>query len=344
MTKEIKIKDLKIGGNNKILIQSMTTTSPLDVQATINQIINLEKAGCEIVRVTIPCMKAADNLPKILEQINIPLVADIHFDYKLAIASIKNGVHKIRFNPGNIGSEKNVKLLTDYAKDYNVPVRVGVNSGSIEKEFLNSNYNSYEKLVKSALKHVKILEKHSFYDIVISVKSSSVIDTVKAYQQISKIVDYPLHLGVTEAGTFNMAIVKSSIGIGSLLLNDIGDTIRVSITGDPVLEIKAAQNILKAVGKMPYTEIVSCPTCGRCKYDMFSFVKEIEKMTENNKKPLKIAVMGCVVNGPGEAKEADIGIAGGDSKMVIFKKGEIIKTVDKDKALSEFKNELINLI
>jgi len=344
MTKEINIKNVKIGAGNKIAVQSMTNTSPLDSIATVNQILSLEKAGCDIVRVTVPSLQAADKLPEILKSIHIPLVADIHFDYKLAIASIKNGVHKIRFNPGNIGNQNNLKLLTDYAKDYKVPMRIGVNSGSLEKEYIDSNLSPSDKLVNSALKHVRLLEKQSFYDIVISVKSSTVKTTIEAYEKLSKLTDYPLHLGVTEAGTYDMAIVKSSIGIGALLLKDIGDTIRVSITGNPVLEIKAAQDILKATGNMQYVEIISCPTCGRCKYDLFSFVKEIEKIVNNIQKPLKIAIMGCVVNGPGEAKDADIGIAGGEGKMVIFKKGKVIKTVNTENALDEFKIELNKII
>lgn len=344
MTRKVKIKNIEIGGGSPIAIQSMTNTSPLDYLATVNQILELEKVGCDIVRVTIPSMESADLLPLIIKKINIPLVADIHFDYKLAIASIKNGANKIRFNPGNIGSERNLEYLVSCAKDYDVPVRIGVNSGSVEKDFLNIGLSEYMQLCESALKHVRLLEKYSFYNTVISVKSSSVKNTINAYEHISKVTDYPLHIGVTEAGTYEMAVVKSSVGIGSLLVKDIGDTIRVSITGDPVLEIKTAQNILKSIGKMNYIEIVSCPTCGRCKYDILSFINEIEKITKNSKKVLKIAVMGCVVNGPGEAKEADIGIAGGDGKMSIFKKGKIIKTIETQNALNEFIKELKELL
>jgi (E)-4-hydroxy-3-methylbut-2-enyl-diphosphate synthase len=344
MTKVIKIKNLKIGGGNNIAVQSMTNTSPLDAMATVKQIKDLEYAGCDIVRVAVPSQEAADKLPQIIKEIKIPLVADIHFDWRLAVSSIKNGANKIRINPGNIGSANNLKYITDCAKEYNVPIRVGANSGSLEKEFIGIGLTPSQQLVKSALKSVKLLEKTSFYDIVISVKSSSVKHMVEAYEQISKLTDYPLHLGVTEAGTYEMAMVKSAVGIGALLIKDIGDTIRVSVTGDPLLEIKAAQNILKACGKMPYPEIISCPTCGRCNYDIQSFITETEGVIKNIKKSLKIAIMGCVVNGPGEAKEADIGIAGGKDKMAIFSKGRIIKTVDSKNALEEFKKELNKLI
>lgn len=345
MTKEINIGKIKIGGNNKIAVQSMTNTSPLDAEKTILQINQLENAGFDIIRVAVPSKQAADLLPKIIKNINLPLVADIHFDYKLAVSSIKNGASKIRINPGNIGNENNIKYLADCAKEYNVPIRVGANSGSIEKEFTGLGLPVYKQLAESALKHVRLLEKFSFNDIVISVKSSSVKDTIEAYEYISKLTEYPLHLGVTEAGTYKAALVKSAIGIGSLLIKGIGDTIRVSITGDPLQEIEAAKSILKAAGKMPHAEIISCPTCGRCNYDMLSFVNQTEDLIKDIIKPLKIAVMGCVVNGPGEAKDADIGIAGGgENKMAIFCKGKILKTVSTENAFNEFTKELKKLI
>lgn len=344
MTRKVLIKDVPIGGGSPVIIQSMTTTVPSDVEETVNQIERLRSAGCDIVRITVPDIENAKYIGEIIKSTDAPLVADIHFDYRIAVECIKNGIHKIRFNPGNIGSRNNVEYLVKCAKDHGVPIRVGVNSGSIEKEFASSPLSTAQKLCESALKHVRLLEEFSFYDTVISVKSSSVLTTIEAYEYISKLVDYPLHLGVTEAGPYEMGIVKSAIGIGALLVKGIGDTIRVSITGDPVQEVKAAQNILRALGKMPHAEIVSCPTCGRCNYELEEFVEKVGELVGDIKKDIKIAVMGCVVNGPGEAREADIGIAGGDGRMAIFKKGQVVKSVSREEALDEFIRELKTLL
>lgn len=344
MTRKVFVKDIPIGGGSPIAIQSMTTMPPSDVEGTINQIERLKAAGCHIVRIAVPNLDEARYVSEIIRRTDMPIVADIHFDYRIAIECIKRGVHKIRFNPGNIGSRKNVEYLVNCAKEHGVPIRVGVNSGSIEKEIAGSSLTAAQKLCESALKHVRLLEEFSFYDTVISVKSSSVITTIEAYEYISKLVDYPLHVGVTEAGTYESALVKSAIGIGALLAKGIGDTIRVSITGDPVQEVVAAQNILKALGKMPHPEIVSCPTCGRCNYDLEGFVGKVQQVLQGVGKDIKVAVMGCVVNGPGEAMDADIGIAGGDGKAAIFRKGKVVKSVSQDRALDEFIKELKTLL
>jgi (E)-4-hydroxy-3-methylbut-2-enyl-diphosphate synthase len=344
MTRKVFVKDVPIGGGSPIAIQSMTITVPSDVKGTIDQIERLKAAGCHIVRIAVPDLEEAKFVGEIIRRTDMPIVADIHFDYRIAIECIKSGIHKIRFNPGNIGSRRNVEYLVKCAKEHGVPIRVGVNSGSIEKEFADRPFTAAQKLCESALKHVRLLEEFSFYDTVISVKSSSVITTIEAYEYISKLADYPLHVGVTEAGPYEFAIVKSAIGIGALLAKGIGDTIRVSITGDPVREVKAAQNILKALGKMPHPEIVSCPSCGRCNYDLEGFVGKVQKMLEGVDKDIKVAIMGCVVNGPGEAKDADIGIAGGSGRAAIFKKGRVVKSVSQKQALDEFIKELKSLL
>lgn len=338
-TKEIKVGNLKIGGNNPIIIQSMTNTSTSDVEKTVKQIKELEKKGCQLVRVTINNIEAARAIKEIKRNISIPLVADIHFDYKLALLAIENGIDKLRINPGNIGSADNIKLLVNAAKKKNIPIRIGVNSGSIEKEILKKyGKPTTEALVESAMYHVKLLEKYNFFDIVVSLKSSDVRMMLEAYRRISFLIDYPLHLGVTEAGTKFQGTIKSAIGIGSLLAEGIGDTIRVSLTENPIEEIKVAKEILKVLGFLDMgVEIISCPTCGRTEIDLISLAKQVEKEYENKKNKFKIAVMGCVVNGPGEAREADYGIAAGKGIGILFRKGKIIKKVKENKLLEELK-------
>lgn len=345
-TRQINVGNVKIGGNAPVVIQSMTNTDTKDIKATLEQIEELYKAGCQIVRCAVVDNEAVSALSKICEKSPIPVVADIHFDYKLAINSISAGVQKVRINPGNIGSEERVKKVVSHAKLKKIPIRIGVNSGSVEKEILKK-YGSPtpEALVESAMYHASLLEKFDFDDICLSMKSSSVKDTIRAYQIASEKTNYPLHIGVTEAGTEYMGTIKSAIGIGGLLALGIGDTIRVSLTDSPVKEIYAAHAILKAVGLNDNgVQIISCPTCGRTKIDLINIAKEVEDKTAKIKgKKLKIAVMGCAVNGPGEAKEADIGIAGGDGKGIIFKKGEIIKTVRQENLVDALMNEINSL-
>lgn len=336
MTKVIKIGNVEIGGGNKIAIQSMTNTKTSDVDNTVYQIKKLSDAGCDIVRMAITDTDDAKAIKTIKQNTHIPLVADIQFDYRLAIASIENGIDKIRINPGNIGTQEKVKAIVDCAKSHNIPIRVGVNSGSIEKEFLQSYGRSATALAESALKSVSILENLGFYDIVISVKSSDVKMMIDACRIIAQKSQYPQHLGVTEAGLYESALIKSAIGIGSLLIDNIGDTIRVSVTGDSVEEIAAAKKILRYSGKdNNFVEIVSCPTCGRCKVDLFNLATQAQKRLEHIQRPVKVAIMGCPVNGPGEAKGADFGITGGDGKGIIFEKGEIVKIVKENELLDE---------
>ncbi|MBR0105546.1 MAG: flavodoxin-dependent (E)-4-hydroxy-3-methylbut-2-enyl-diphosphate synthase [Firmicutes bacterium] len=343
-TRTVDIGGVKIGGDNPVAIQSMCNTDTRNVPETVNQVKKLEKKGCEIIRVAVPDMEAASALKKIKSQISIPLVADIHFDYKLALASMENGADKIRINPGNIGSAEKVKAVVNMAKDMNIPIRIGVNAGSLEKELLEKYGVSEKSLVQSALKEVSILEKLNFENIVISVKTSSVPMTVKAYSMLSDMTDYPLHIGVTESGTPYNGVIKSSVGIGTLLMMGIGDTIRVSLTGDPLDEIRAAKSILKAAGIRNFgAELISCPTCGRTQIDLISLAEKVEKEIENIDKPIKVAVMGCVVNGPGEAKEADIGICGGKGEGLIIKKGEIIKKLPEKELLSALMEEIKGL-
>ncbi|MDD7391331.1 MAG: flavodoxin-dependent (E)-4-hydroxy-3-methylbut-2-enyl-diphosphate synthase [Fusobacteriaceae bacterium] len=339
-SKLLKIGNISMGGNSNIIIQSMTNTNTADIKATIAQINELEKAGCQLVRVTVNNLKAAEAIKEIKKEINIPLVADIHFDYKLALLAIENGIDKLRINPGNIGSDENVEKVVLAAKEKKIPIRIGVNSGSIEKEILEKyGKPCTEALVESAMYHVKLLEKFGFYDIVISLKSSNVRMMIDAYRKISKLTDYPLHLGVTEAGTKFQGTVKSAIGIGSLLIDGIGDTMRVSLTENPVEEIKVAKEILKVLDLSDEgVEIISCPTCGRTEIDLINLAKQVEKEFEDEKRKFSIAVMGCVVNGPGEAKEADYGIAAGRGTGILFKKGEIIKKVPEKDLLEELKN------
>jgi len=346
ITREVKIGNKKIGGNNPILVQSMTNTDTHDIEKTIEQIRRLEAEGCDIIRVAVPDMEAAEAIKEIKKNINIPLVADIHFDYRLAIKSIENGVDKIRINPGNIGREENIKKVVEIAKERGIPIRIGVNSGSLEKEILHKYKGiTAEAVVESALKSVLILEKLGFYDIVISLKTPNVPLTIEAYKLASSKVDYPLHVGITEAGTIEAGTIKSAIGIGTLLYLGIGDTIRVSLTGDPVHEVRVGRQILRSLGLLKEgVEVISCPTCGRTKIDLIKLAQEVEKRTRHIKKPLKVAVMGCVVNGPGEAKEADIGIAGGDGEGVIFKKGKVYKKVKEEELIEELTKEIEKLL
>lgn len=335
-TREIKIGNLFMGGDNPVIIQSMTNTPTEDIEKTVEQIKELEKEGCQLVRVTVNTEKAAEAIKFIKEKINIPLVADIHFDYRLALKAMENGIDKLRINPGNIGDDEKVKMVVEKAKELNIPIRIGVNSGSVEKKILEKYGKvTADGMVESAMYHVRLLEKYDFHNIVISLKSSNVKMMVDAYRKISELVDYPLHLGVTEAGTEFQGTVKSSIGIGSLLVDGIGNTIRVSLTENPVEEIKVAKEILKVLGLREGVEIVSCPTCGRTQIDLIGLAKKVEKEFGNIEKNIKIAVMGCVVNGPGEAKEADIGVAGGKGEGLLFKKGEVVKKVKEEEILEE---------
>ena len=343
-TRVIQIGKRKIGGGNPIAIQSMTNTKTEDVEATVAQILALEAAGCEIIRCAVPTMEAAEALTEIKKLIHIPLVADIHFDYKLAIAAIEHGADKIRINPGNIGDISRVKAVVDKAKEYNVPIRVGVNSGSLEKELVEK-YNGVtaEGIVESALDKVHIIEELGYENIVVSIKSSDVMMCVKAHELISQKCDYPLHIGITESGTVLSGNIKSSVGLGIMLYQGIGDTIRVSLTGDPLEEIKSAKLILKTLGlRKGGIEVVSCPTCGRTKIDLIGLANQVENMVADIPLDIKVAVMGCVVNGPGEAKEADIGIAGGIGEGLLIKKGQIIKKVKEEELLETLRQELLN--
>lgn len=343
-TKIIKIGDKLIGGGSPIMIQSMTNTHTEDVEATIKQILRLEKAGCDIIRCTVPTIEAAHAIKEIKKQIHIPLVADIHFDYKMAIAAMENGADKIRINPGNIGSTDKIKAVVDVAKSRNIPIRVGVNSGSLEKDIVEK-YNGVtaKGLVESALDKVKIIEDLGYDNLVISIKSSDVLMCVKAHELIAEQTNYPLHVGITESGTIFSGSIKSSIGLGLILNQGIGDTIRVSLTDDPVREVEAAKLILRTLGlRKGGIEVVSCPTCGRTRIDLIGLASRVEELVKNYDLDIKIAVMGCVVNGPGEAKEADLGIAGGDGCGVLIKHGEVVKKCDEDKLLSVLKEELDN--
>lgn len=344
-TRIIKIGDRVIGGGNPILIQSMTNTRTDDVKATVDQIKRLEMAGCDIVRCTVPDIQSALAIKEIKKQISIPLVADIHFDYKMAIAAMENGADKIRINPGNIGGMDNVKAVVEVAKSMNIPIRVGVNSGSLEKNLVEKYHGvTAEGIVESALDKVKMIEDLGYENLVISIKSSNVLMCVKAHELIDKQTDYPLHVGITESGTLYSGNIKSSIGLGMILGSGIGDTIRVSLTGDPVEEIKTAKLVLRTLGlRKGGIEVVSCPTCGRTKIDLIGLANEVETMVSKyDNLDIKVAVMGCAVNGPGEAKEADIGIAGGIAQGLLIKKGEIIKKVPENELLSTLEEELKN--
>ena len=325
-------------------IQSMTNTKTEDVQATVAQILALEKAGCEIIRCAVPTMEAAEALREIKKEIHIPLVADIHFDYRLAIAAIENGADKIRINPGNIGSRDRIQAVVDKAKEYQVPIRVGVNSGSLEKELVEKYGKvTAEGLVESALDKVRLIEEMGYDKLVVSIKSSDVLMCVRAHELIADVCPYPLHVGITESGTVTAGNIKSSIGLGLILHQGIGDTIRVSLTGDPVEEIRSAKLILKTLGlRKGGIEVVSCPTCGRTKIDLIGLANQVEQMVEDIPLDIKVAVMGCVVNGPGEAKEADIGIAGGIGEGLLIKKGEIVKKVKEEELLETLRQELLH--
>ncbi len=344
-TKTLSVGGVVLGGGARVKIQSMTTTKTADIAATVAQIAALERAGCEIIRGAVADEADALAIRQVVEQIHIPFVADIHFSPKLAVMAIENGAAKVRINPGNIGGEKEIAYVADCIKAHKIPVRVGANTGSIEKGFLQKYGKSAEALVESALYNVGVLEKYGVNDIVVSVKASSVKLTVEAYRLLASRTQYPLHLGVTEAGTTEMGVVKSAVGIGSLLLDGIGDTLRVSLTDDPVQEVYAAQNILRACGlEEDFVEVVSCPTCGRCAWDSMALANEVFAFTRGYKKRAKIAVMGCVVNGPGEAKDADLGIAGGNGSCLIFKKGEPYKKVAAENAKEEFFKEIRDLL
>ena len=345
-TKVIQIGDRKIGGGNPVLIQSMCNTKTEDVEATVAQILKLEAAGCEIIRVAVPTMEAAAAIREIKKQIHIPLVADIHFDYRLAIAAIESGADKIRINPGNIGSKDRVQAVVEVAKQYGVPIRVGVNSGSLEKELIEKYGGvTAEAIVESAKKQIALIEEFGYDNIVVSIKSSDVLMCVKAHELIAKECRYPLHVGITESGTLLSGNIKSSVGLGIILYEGIGDTIRVSLTGDPVEEIKSAKLILKALKlRKGGIEVVSCPTCGRTKIDLIGLANQVETMVaEFDDMDIKVADMGCVVNGPGEAREADIGIAGGIGEGLLIKKGEVLRKVPENELLAALREELLKM-
>ncbi len=343
-TRTVKIGDRIIGGGNPVLIQSMTNTRTEDAEATTAQILRLEKAGCEIVRCTVPTMEAALALKKIKKKIHIPLVADIHFDYKMAIAAMENGADKIRINPGNIGGTERIRAVVDTARERGIPIRVGVNSGSLEKELVEKYHGvTAEGLVESALDKVRIIEELGYDNLVISIKSSDVMMCARAHELIAGQTDYPLHVGITEAGTLFSGNIKSAVGLGIILSQGIGDTIRVSLTGDPVEEIKSAKLILKTLGlRRGGIEVVSCPTCGRTKIDLIRLANQVETMAAEYPLDIKVAVMGCVVNGPGEAKEADIGIAGGIGEGLLIRHGEVVKKLPEGELLEALRQELEN--
>ena len=345
-TRVISVGGVLMGGDNPVRIQSMTNTKTEDIDATVSQILRLEAAGCELVRCTIPTPEAAKAVKEIKKRIHIPLIGDIHFDHRLAIAAIENGIDKIRINPGNIGSADKVKQVVDAARERNIPIRVGVNGGSLEKDMLEK-YGGVtpEGIAESALNQVKIIEDLGYDNLVISIKSSDVIKSIEAHKIIAGKTDYPLHIGITEAGTLWAGNIKSSVGLGIILYEGIGNTIRVSLTGDPVEEIYSARLILKSLGlKDDFATVVSCPTCGRTEVDIITLAKQVEDMVRDINRDIKIAVMGCVVNGPGEARDADLGIAGGKGEGLLFKKGEILRKVPEDALLSELKAELDKML
>lgn len=341
-TRQIHIGKIKIGGDAPISVQSMTNTKTTDTTATIAQIKKLAAAGCDIVRVAVPDMSAAENIDKLKENTSMPLIADIHFDYRLALTAIERGVDALRINPGNIGSRDRVEKVVRAAKPKGIPIRIGVNAGSLDKKLLEKyGHATAEAMVESALQHIRILEELDFHDIKISLKANDVPLTIAAYRLMSDTVDYPLHLGITEAGTVNSGIIKSSVGIGTLLAEGIGDTLRVSLTGDPVNEVKTANEILKSLNLREYgPTLVSCPTCGRCNIDLPSIAEQVEKKLSSIAKPIKVAVMGCVVNGPGEAKDADLGIAGGKGEGLLFRKGKIVRKISEENLIQELFQEI----
>lgn len=344
-TKKVKVGNIFVGGDAPVSVQSMLNKPAHDIEASVMQAVELEKAGCQIIRGAVPDMDAVRLIPALKEAVSVPIVADIHFDYRLAVEAVAAGVDKVRINPGNIGSDDRVKAVVDACRAKNIPIRIGVNSGSVEKEIL-AKYGAPtpEAMAESAMYHVSLLEKFDFDDIIISIKSSSVENMIYAYETVAQRCDYPLHLGVTEAGTARMGLIKSSAGIGSLLMHGIGDTIRVSLTDDPVNEVYAGLDILKALGLAENSvRIVSCPTCGRTKIDLIKVANEVETALKDCKKNINVAVMGCIVNGPGEAREADIGIAGGDGCAMLFKKGEILRKIDEKDIVAELLKEIEKL-
>lgn len=342
--REIKIGNITIGGSNPIAVQSMLNTPASDAEACVQQALRLEKAGCEIIRTAVPDLDCVNTIYKLKENLSVPVVADIHFDYRIALECAEAGVDKIRINPGNIGSDDRVKAVADKCRLKGIPIRIGVNSGSLEKEILAKHgAPTPEALAESAMYHVGLLKKFDFEDIVISLKSSDVRKSVEAYSIVADMCDYPLHIGITEAGTERMGIIKSCAGLGAMLINGIGDTIRISLTADPEKEVDAAYDLLRALDmRQKGVRFVSCPTCGRTKIDLISLAAEAEKRLKNCNKNITVAIMGCIVNGPGEAREADIGIAGGDGCGLIFRKGEIVRKVDADKLLNELIKEIDN--
>lgn len=337
----VNIGGVKIGGSNPVAIQSMCNTDTRDVKSTVSQILKLEDAGCEIIRVAVPDMAAAEAVKEIKKQIHIPLVVDIHFDYRLALECMKNGADKVRINPGNIGDRERVKQVVETAKSGGIPIRIGVNGGSLDKRLLEKHGGvTADALVESAMEHVAILDELNFNDIVVSIKVSDVPTTLAAYRRFNEVSDIPLHIGVTEAGTLRSGTIKSSVGIGTLLAEGIGDTMRVSLTADPIEEIYAAYEIQRVLGLREGVKLISCPTCGRTQINLIDIANEVEKRIAKIEKPIKVAVMGCAVNGPGEAREADIGIAGGNGVGLIFKKGEILRKVPEDRIIDELMNEI----
>ncbi len=345
-TRSVTVGSVTIGGNFPISIQSMTNTDTRDIDATVSQIKRLEESGCELVRVAVPDTEAAQAVKSIKSQIKIPLIADIHFDYRLAVESIRNGADKIRINPGNIGDTNKIRKVVDAANHAGIPIRVGVNSGSLEKDILN-RYGGVtpEALVQSALNNAAVIEDMGFKDIVLSIKASDVSTTIAAYRLISEKTEHPLHIGITEAGTMFRGTIKSAVGLGALLAEGIGDTLRVSLTGDPVEEVRVGIEILKALGiRKQGIELISCPTCGRCRVNLIEIADRIEQALSNMTKPLKVAVMGCAVNGPGEARDADIGVACGDGCGLIFKEGNILRKVPEDRIVEELLEEIKHLV
>lgn len=345
-TRQIHIGKVAIGGGAPISVQSMTNTKTTDTEATVAQIRALQAAGCDIVRLAVPDMEAAKNLGNILRQVTVPLVADIHFDYKLALEAIRQGIHALRLNPGNIGGEEKVKAVVEAAKEAGIPIRLGVNAGSLDKKILKK-YGGVtpEALVESAMEHVRILEALDFHDMKISLKAHDVPLTIAAYRLMSQTVDYPLHLGITEAGTVNTGIIKSAVGIGALLAEGIGDTFRISLTGDPVVEVRVANEILKSLGLKEYgPTLVACPTCGRTSIDLPAIAAQVEEKLRDIEEPIEVAVMGCVVNGPGEARGADVGIAGGNGEGLIFRKGEIVRKVPEADLVNELFQEIDQIL
>ena len=345
-TRQIHVGKVAIGGGAPISVQSMTNTKTTDTEATVAQIRALQAAGCDIVRLAVPDMEAAKNLGNILRQVTVPLVADIHFDYKLALEAIHQGIHALRLNPGNIGGEEKVRAVVEAAKEAGIPIRLGVNAGSLDKKILKK-YGGVtpEALVESAMEHVRILEALDFHDMKISLKAHDVPLTIAAYRLMSQTVDYPLHLGITEAGTVNTGIIKSAVGIGALLAEGIGDTFRISLTGDPVVEVRVANEILKSLGLKEYgPTLVACPTCGRTSIDLPAIAAQVEEKLRDIEEPIEVAVMGCVVNGPGEARGADVGIAGGNGEGLIFRKGEIVRKVPEADLVNELFQEIDQIL